>query len=700
MMFAIRWYAMRATSGTITCGSRVRNRKSVRPGIEALERRALMASLAFASGSQLSATLHMDLPPILSSLAFDQKKLDDTATVTDLNGGGSAEAGTTFVPASSNINAFSTANYTVAASGNGSNWRLTFDESGSAMWNQSDTPIHDVAGTGDSPVTVTVQPGPNDHMGDPVTVVLTADLSITIPHGVTVPVTSPYQPLPGGNGFFSHETDITTTHEVTYVSGDQPGDQPPLLDTTFSSQGQYGTFPTHQQVPIETKVGQSLKISISNDTTGTLTYAGPCCLDGFNFEQKLTVALALESSPPDLRVHVDAAHVVPSQATDLNLYQFFGGETINVPVTVTNKGTGAANGTVQVDLYLSKTQEIPDSDPIDTMKQPVQDLTSTSEPVNFDFKNVKIPDLPEDTESEFADYYLVAEVSSPDIPQTDDAAQNDSNASAEPFDYLGVPTYTTVFTGPDEVYFDFIRDTLNASNGEAQWAVQKQDGRVKDLSDGMAFVKAFETDIRYPYLDPKGIPTIGVGINLTEIETPFPKMSPDYFVLQQHLAADVIAYYSAMSELPSYRVIYNRIRNDTGVYSYKVVQLLENQALQEVKKIALFVGDDDSLFAEAYGLRQKAAQQILGSTWDNLSARERITPIDQLYNSKGGIFSQMKNDLANNEFILAGFDVVDSKNVSDSLTNPKLKGLGLRMEAEFQNLVAGHVDDLGEIVAS
>lgn len=1027
MIFANRAPRIRAASRNRAHERKGHNRARITPAIEVLERRALLATLVFSGGSQLSATLQMDMPPAWSSTPLSEQQLDDSASITDLNSEGNATGETAIIPVYSNYGASFIANYSLAVSRSyqGTQSILTFDESGTSVTELSDAPFDDVSGTGGSPITVTVQPGPDDHVGDPVTVVLTADLSIST-GGVTVPDPDPSTEAPGENGFYSEATNITTAHVVTYVSGDQQGT---LLDTSYSSQGDLGTFPTHQQVSINTKVGQSFQISVDNDTTGSLMCPDTAAVNGVNFSQTLAITLALTSNLPDPKAlssivdlgpmqataindsgqvvgtssngaapstgvlytggatvslqgiaapnaindsgqvagisdadhaavwtpdksgtggtvtdlgtlggaesiawgindsgqvvgqsdvaggsfphaflytpnqggtggtmtdlgslspldqqfdgssiaygindsgqvvgdgvsgflytpnkvgasgtitsvagGVDAINssgqvvgndspsvdaflftpnqsgtgwtttdlgtlpgddasyatgisdsgevvgwcstpnggdggyeqqaflytkatgmvnlnsllpdnsgwnlisatainnsgqvigqgvnssgetdaflltlkqpgsgnqtgwtaqvlgdrVVPSQATDLNLYQLFGGEAVNVPVTVSNQGTSSATGNVQVELYLSTTMGSPPGNPIATMTQPVQDLASTDNPVEFDFNGVSIPT----NLTTGAAYYLVAKVSVPNAQGTGGPAQTYVAASPQTFEYLRTPTYTQLFTGPSPTYFNFIRDTLNAADRNSPWAVQQQDPNVTNLNDGMAFIAAFEGDKRYPYLDSNKIPTIGVGINLTTIDKPLPKSSP-YVSLQHDLAADVINYYSAMKDFPSYRFEYKKIRSDTGANSYKLVQMLEQQARAGTTQIALTPDDDDSLFAVAYLIHEQQAQKVLGATWLKLQGqRALITPIDQVYNNKGGDFPKMAKALAINDLILAGFDAVDSQNVDDAVTDPgNYGGLKLRMEAEYQNLVANSLDTLdklGEIIS-
>ena len=57
---------------------------------------------------------------------------------------------------------------------------------------------------------------------------------------------------------------------------------------------------------------------------------------------------SLALSDIDLAVSIDTGRIVPTQATDLNLYHFFGNEQVNVPVTIENRGVHQATGDVTV----------------------------------------------------------------------------------------------------------------------------------------------------------------------------------------------------------------------------------------------------------------------------------------------------------------------------------------------------------------
>jgi hypothetical protein len=424
---------------------------------------------------------------------------------------------------------------------------------------------------------------------------------------------------------------------------------------------------------------------------------------GWSIHTSLDASL-VQPKRTDLSVSLDTAHVVPTDAPDLNLLEFFGTEKVTVPVLIKNLGPGIGKGTATITVSLSTTPDLKSTQKLGQVSQQI-DLApgASTEPIPID---VTIPSTLEAGQK----YYVVAKLTST-IQETDDNGGDDANnvqAPKPPFEFVGTPTkFADVFTSG--TYFNFIRDTLKAANGQGQWAVQIQAAKQKppitinDLNDGMAFVKVFEGDKLYAYNDSAQPPnaTIGVGINLATIDRPFPKGSPDpLFTLQQHLAQDVIRFYAdpKNSKTTADKQQYQLIKNDTGVNSYKVVQLLESQANAGAKKVVLTSADDQALFGESYGLRQQAARKVLTSKGVVLKPRELITPIDQLYNSKGGIFLGMLTALQGNDFIRAGFEVVNSKNVSDSLTNANLRGLGPRMEAEFQNLVAGHIKDLGQII--
>ena len=148
-------------------------------------------------------------------------------------------------------------------------------------------------------------------------------------------------------------------------------------------------------------------------------------------------------------------------------------------------------------------------------------------------------------------------------------------------------------------------------------------------------------------------------------------------------------------------------------YSNKqVIDLLVAQATAGQDVTVLTPDDVESLFMTAYqqyagsagngtklgpGTVSPTVARNWPATFAALTAREEITPIDQYYNN-GYVFRGMAAALEAGDLIRAGFEVVDSQNVYDGVTTSAKAGLKLRMEAEFQNLVAGDLAGLGQIV--
>ena len=77
--------------------------------------------------------------------------------------------------------------------------------------------------------------------------------------------------------------------------------------------------------------------------THTLSFTGTNTLGSDN-TQFIDNVQVLFQGLPDLAASVDTDGIVPTTAPDLNLYQMFGDEQLNVPVTVENKGGARRQG--------------------------------------------------------------------------------------------------------------------------------------------------------------------------------------------------------------------------------------------------------------------------------------------------------------------------------------------------------------------
>src|SRR5262245_24212473 len=115
--------------------------------------------------------------------------------------------------------------------------------------------------------------------------------------------------------------------------------------------------------PLIIQSSGGLQLTIQQQQTGNFDYTAVADNEAFSayilggdFDEEVTVN-AIEKGI-DLAVTLDSTKIVPSQATDLNLYHFFGNESINVPVTITNQGTDPAKGNVSVRVFLNSTPDL------------------------------------------------------------------------------------------------------------------------------------------------------------------------------------------------------------------------------------------------------------------------------------------------------------------------------------------------------
>src|SRR5262249_22822341 len=145
------------------------------------------------------------------------------------------------------------------------------------------------------------------------------------------------------------------------------------------------------------------------------------------------------------------------------------------------------------------------------------------------------------------------------------------------------------------------------------------------------FTAAFESPGGYdnpnlgPYLDSKGIPTIGIGLNLNALDT----------TTKTALAADVRAFYSAQAanHVPGYTNIDNF--NDNQVINMLKTQA-QNAGSGNQGQDALTKADAQALFNQVYAKHEQAAQAAVGVPVPS-NVLWVLTDID--FNVKGGVAS-------------------------------------------------------------
>jgi GH24 family phage-related lysozyme (muramidase) len=412
--------------------------------------------------------------------------------------------------------------------------------------------------------------------------------------------------------------------------------------------------------PLIIQSSGGLQLTIQQQQTGNFDYTAVADNETFSayilggdFDEEVTVN-AIEKGI-DLAVTLDSTKIVPSQATDLNLYHFFGNEQINVPVTITNQGTDPAKGNVSVKVFLNATPDLngqPKKIGAKNEKIDLQAGASVDSTVNAS--------IPTNSLTAGQKYYVVVQIDSGSIKERD--AKNDMNntkATDRQFEFVGTPkSNSTPFT--NGLYFKFIRDTLNGTTVVDPGT---------NVSDPRSFIASFEGDRVYPYLDSAGIPTIGVGINLNSIGG----------TLEAHLAADVRAYYLA-----------NYGQDLSASTDAQIMTMLRNQAQAGNTTQAISATDDQALFNESYQQHAQIAQNAIGAAWSSLSVMEQVAIVDIVYNvgSLAG-FPSLVTALQNGDFVRAGFELVNAQRTTQA------PGLTRRTEAEYFNLLTGHQGDLG-----
>jgi GH24 family phage-related lysozyme (muramidase) len=345
-------------------------------------------------------------------------------------------------------------------------------------------------------------------------------------------------------------------------------------------------------------------------------------------------------------------------ARDLHLKHIFGGESLEVPVTINNELATRFKGVVKVEVFLSTTTDLSGSA---TGNRAVMTKMENLDLAGNGTKDLKItftvtPHLPGLVAGR--DYYIV--VKTTPVVGGDSNESNDVVASSESFRFLGTPTYMNLFT--TTAYFDLIRETLRDDTAAA-----REQSATVNVSDLKSFVAAFEGSRASAYLDSEGIPTIGIGINLNSISG----------TLKSEVADAVRAYYLAN---------YPR-ENIATKTDDQIILMLRVQALTNQRKAVLTDADIDSLF-ETTIARFETMIDGLGL---GLSTRQRIAMIDLAYNV-GSPFPGVVSALRQGDVVLAGFQLFDARRTTQA------PGLRVRTRAEYANLLSGHKSLLGNLV--
>jgi hypothetical protein len=279
-------------------------------------------------------------------------------------------------------------------------------------------------------------------------------------------------------------------------------------------------------------------------------------------------------------------------------------------------------------------------------------------------------------------YYFVVKLTS-GVKESDAVNGGDANniAASAKYEFVGTPHVGNVFTSGK--YFRLVRDTLNSVDPFVKQGVPTP-------IDGKHFTAAFESRHGYdqpnlgPYLDSRGIPTIGIGLNLNTLDP----------TTMSQLAAAVRTFYAARTA--QHDTNYHNIDKLTDG---QVINMLKTQARAlggKQGRDALTTADAQALFDSVYAEHAQDAEAAIGQTlWESLPASVQWTLTDIDFNT-GSItnFPQLVADVqasAGPDLIRAGFDLLDSKRTNQVQY--------WRSLADYEFLLQGSHAELGRLIS-
>jgi hypothetical protein len=393
------------------------------------------------------------------------------------------------------------------------------------------------------------------------------------------------------------------------------------------------------------------------------------------------------SEAPDLAVKVNTGRITPEVDKDLNVYQIIDTEQVLVPIRIENKGTVEAKGPAKATVYLSSTRSLDGDIKVEVAEKPIDKLDlaggghlDTVLQGKIDGSGLKVGD----------EYYFVVQITAPTIRESDAQGGKDANniaVSGKTFKFMGTPKVNPkadpkmkiVQLFEDGTYYQYVKDTLPGP-GHFSAAVE-QDPKV-NIRDEISFIKAFEGNEPGPYMDTAQTPhpSIGIGMNLDDRGVLAKIKSP--------LVKAVKAYYSKSKD-PRVKSVYKRVISGSEDVVIAVLKSQARAATRSKKPAPAAMTTDDGLklFKSLLPIYESRAQDALGRTYASLKGEKQVAVVDLAYNA-GSVYSSVANALTHKEPILAGFNLVNTLRATQ---------LPLRTEAEYQNLVAERVVDLGRL---
>jgi hypothetical protein len=404
-----------------------------------------------------------------------------------------------------------------------------------------------------------------------------------------------------------------------------------------------------------------------------------------------TYHLNVESTPLPAP-SIDNARVVPSVATDLHLNELFGSEQINVPVSLIDL---AQSGPATLAIGISAS-----SDGSHASTIPISQLTvsgvvqkSTQFTLSPGLASVTARATVPTNLPASAKYYLVAQITGP--------VSNERliTISSQSYEYVGTPasSYAALFNGSlanstfkadipgtwDD-YFSYVRNLLSGDTSKR--AIQRApDASVSAGANGglnpaspESFIEAFEGLKTAPYLDGNTHPSIGIGINLNTFDSGTLFSSPTWTELKTDLASFNPA-------------------NTKGKSDKSILTWLEGLAAQKSPPSVISNASAQTIFDQTWPTYERAAANYLGDTWDELDTYAQTAMTDMQFNGVLSAYTSMVKALSVSngpDYLVAAFQIANSKSAYD----PNNRGLNLRREAEFQDLLWNRPELIGNLL--
>lgn len=400
--------------------------------------------------------------------------------------------------------------------------------------------------------------------------------------------------------------------------------------------------------PVQTS-SQTTSALVASPVAGASTSAAPQAAA----TSDATVAAAKKATGKfDLDVNIQEGYVVSNESNDLlNLLHFWGREKVTIPTAVKNYGPDAFRGSVTVSIYLSTGKTI-DSKAVKLGEKTVNASLANNQEGTV-VLNVTMPT----TLTPGTKYFLIAKLTTPSTQNT----KNDVRNSNRQFEFVGTPTAgSNWFTANEEgnaPYLLVVDETIHNQ-------LMYQPGAGYQVNDPQFFIGMHEASSTVPFLNYKGEPRIGVGINLDS-------MTP---TMAKALATAVRNYN---------KQAYGQTLSGSDS---EIINMLGSQARIGSQVPMISVSDITTLFNKDYAERQQIAVKLLGQTaWSQINPPAKIAVMDMIFDN-GTIDKKVIEALKVKDYVRAGFDLLNTGSVGREQR---------RARAEYQNLLWSVRSSLG-----